>query len=254
MTRTGRPSLYTLLVVLLLSGCVSSPQPSGGAEDADRQAAEVNTALGSGYLQRGDYEVALEKLQRAIEFDPRYAPAHSALGILYETIGEDRKAGEHYRRSARLDPDDGDIHNNYGQFLCRNGDFEAAEEHFLIATEDPFYRTPALAWGNAGTCALRAGDLDTAERYLRQALQYDAEFASALLPMASLSYRNGSYLQSRAFLQRYEAVAPASAESLWLGYRIESQLGRDRDANAYRQRLAREFPKSSQAAALEDQG
>jgi Tfp pilus assembly protein PilF len=40
--------------------------------------------------------------------------------------------------------------------------------------------------------------LDKAERYLRQSLEYDAEI-TALLSMASLNYQNGAFLNARDF-------------------------------------------------------
>ena len=39
-------------------------------------------------MDRGQYEIALEKLKKAVAYDKTYAPAHTMLGVLYETIGE----------------------------------------------------------------------------------------------------------------------------------------------------------------------
>lgn len=245
---SARRLIVALVLSALLGACAQTSTPRDPYDKSpERQAAEVNTALGSGYMERGEYEVAKEKLERALEYDRSYAPAHTLMAVLYERIGQPDKAGPHYRRAVELDPDDGAVNNNYGQFLCRNANFEAAEPYFLAATADPFYRTPALAWANAGTCALRAGNLDKAESYLRQSLEYDAEFPDALLPMAGLSFRRGSYLQARAFLQRYEATGNRSADSLLLGYRIENELGDRRAAERYREQLEEAFPDSEQA-------
>lgn len=244
---TARHLLLIMLIALLAACSQTATREDPYDKSPARQAAEVNTALGSGYMERGEYEVAKEKLERALEYDRSYAPAHTLMAVLYERIGQPDKAGPYYRRAVELDREDGAVNNNYGQYLCRNANFEAAEPYFLAATSDPFYRTPALAWANAGTCALRAGNLDKAESYLRQSLEYDAEFPDALLPMAGLSFRRGSYLQARAFLQRYEATGNRSADSLLLGYRIENELGDRRAAERYRAELEEAFPDSEQA-------
>lgn len=240
-----------LLALLLAAGCVSEPKKS----DAElRKAAETNTALGRQYLDRGQYEVALEKLKRAVAYDQTYAPAHTLLGVLYETIGEFQDAEAEYRLAVRYDPEDGDVNNNLGAFLCQNGKPGEAGPYFDTAVDDPFYTTPQVALTNAGACALARGELDKAESYLRQSLQIDQRSGAALLPMAEVSYRQGSYLRARAFLQRYEAVAPASEESLQLGIMIETALGDERSVEKYRTELKEKYPGSVQAGLRAGQG
>jgi len=226
-------------LLVFLAACSSTPEKS---ESEVRRAAETNTALGRQYMDRGDYEIALEKLKRAIAYDKTYAPAHTLLAVLYETIGELDEAGAEYRKAVQYDPKNGDVNNNYGAFLCGSGKQKEAERYFLAAVDDPFYDTPAIALANAGSCALEAGDLDKAESFLRQSLGFDDQLATALLPMSEVSYRKGSYLRARAFLQRFEAVSPTTRESLTLGYNIESKLGDQASAERYRRELLERFP------------
>jgi type IV pilus assembly protein PilF len=228
-------------LLALLAACSSTPNKS---DEELRKAAETNTALGRQYMERGQNEVALEKLKRAVAYDKTYAPAHSMLAILYETIGDTEQAGAEYRQAVKYDPQGGEVNNNYGAFLCGTGKQKEAEPHFLVAVEDPFYPTPEIALSNAGSCALADGDLDKAESFLRQSLERDDKLGAALLPMAEVSYRKESFLQARAFLQRYEAVGPVSQESLSLGYRIESRLGDEKAAERYRRELLERYPGS----------
>jgi len=237
--------LILLSLSLTLVACVSAPDEKSDGER--RRAAETNTALGRQYMDRGEYEIALEKLKRAVAYDKTYAPAHTMLGILYETIGQTEEAGDEYRKAVQHDPKDGSVNNNYGAYLCGTGRQKEAERYFLVAVEDPFYDTPAIALSNAGSCALALGDLDKAESFLRQSLEYDDKLGAALLPMAEVSYRQGSYLRARAFLQRFEAVGATTRESLVLGYRIESQLGDQKSAERYRLELLERYPGALQA-------
>lgn len=234
-----------LFLVLFVVACASS----GGNkdDDSDRKAAENNTSLGQAYMERQQYEVALEKLKRAVANDKTYAPAHTLLGILYETIGEVDQAEEELKLALKYAPDNGDVNNNYGAFLCRTGRGEKADPYFMKAVKDPFYETPQVAYVNAGNCMIGLGDLDKAEAYLRQSLEYDDKNAPALLAMADVSYRRESYLRARAFLQRYEAVGTTNEESLLLGYRIETELKDSTSANRYRQEIFERFPDSSAA-------
>jgi type IV pilus assembly protein PilF len=236
-----------LVLVLLATACTSTPGPVDEESDS-RKAAETNTALGQGYMQREQYEIALEKLKRAVAYDTTYAPAHTVLAILYETIGELDLAEKEYAEAVKYDPDDGDINNNYGAFLCSIGKGKGADQYFLKAVKDPFYKTPEVAYLNAGNCALSEGDLDKADVFLRQSLGYNDRMPSALISMADVNYQMGKYLRARAFLQRFGSVGAWDENSLLLGYRIESKLGDAKSADRFRLELLSLFPESSQAS------
>ena len=244
-------TLLAIAVLAMLAACASSPEMK---EDDRRKAAETNTALGRQYMDRGQYEIALDKLKRAVAYDREYAPAHTLLAVLYETIGETGDAEQEFRLAVRYDPKDGDVNNNLGAFLCRHGKGREAEPYFMTAIEDPFYGTPGVALANAGSCALTLGQLDKAEAYLRQSLKYDQRMPEALLPLADVSYRQEAYLQARAFLQRYEAVAPDNEESLKLGYLIETALGDQSSADRYRLELRENYPNAVPRTGRGDQG
>ncbi|HMB60382.1 MAG TPA: type IV pilus biogenesis/stability protein PilW [Xanthomonadales bacterium] len=246
--------IVLLLAAVWLAGCYPSSTKKDDKVSDAQQAAETNTALGRQYMERGQYEIALEKLKRAVAFDKTYAPAHTLLGFLYENIGMMKEAGEQYRLAVQYDPTDGEINNNYAQFLCNEGKGKEAEKYFQTAFKDPFYITPQIAYSNAGLCALGMNDLDKAERYLRQSLEYDMEISQSLLAMAKLNYRNGAYLGARAFLQRYESIEPQTAESLLLGYQIERALGDTSASNNYQSMLLQRFPDSAEAAQATQQG
>lgn len=241
-----------LILLILMAMIFTSCTTTSGIEDdsAARKAAETNTELGRQYMARGDYEIALDKLKRAIAHDRTYAPAHTVLAYLYEYVGDDEQAGKEYREALKYDPRDGSVNNNYGAFLCSTGKWQEAESYFIKALEDPFYDTPGLALSNAGTCALNEGELDKAERFLRQSLEYDENLATSLLALSRLNYRQGKYLNARAFMQRYEAAATHTEESLLAAYRIENELGDEQAADEYRRQLIQQYPNSETAKSL----
>lgn len=241
------PLLGLFTVIVLLSGCASNQADDSYKEKNQRKAAESNTSLGLEYMNRGQYEVSLGKLKKAIKEDPDYAPAHTVLAILYDRIGEQALAGKHYYLAYEADPKDGDVNNNYGVYLCQNGQQEKANEHFLMALDDPFYSSPMVALTNAGSCYLNSGNLAEADRYLRRALRLEPEFPDALMMMARLNFEQDNYLIARAFIQRYEAVSIHEAASLLLAYKIEIASHDDKAANNYRLMLETSFPESEQA-------
>ena len=244
--------LAALIGSLMLAGCAGNDQRQrSDRKDSNREAARINTELGSGYFRRGEYRLALQKLQRAITFDKSYSRAHSILAIVYENIGEPKKAERHHKRAIRVAKDDPNAHNNYGAFLCKTGDYRKAVEHFEEAADSAFYETPGIALTNAGRCLMRIPDAEAAEGFLRRALEIRPRFPDALYALAEIKYKQGQFLQARAFLQRFESVSDHSAESLLLGYRIESKLDSEREASEYERQLRRRFPKSESAAQLD---
>ena len=209
------------------------------------RAADNNVQLGIAYMNKGQLEVALGKLRRALEQDPDLPSAHNAIAILYTRLGEMDQADRHYREALELDDSDSSAHNNYGLFLCDRKRYREAESHFMAAVKNPLYRTP-LAFTNAGICVNRIPDRAGAERYFRRALELNPVYPAPLYQMARLSYEDRHYLQARGYLQRYQAVARHTAETLWLGVIVERQLGDKNAVSSYGLKLKANFPDSEE--------
>lgn len=252
-----RPVL-AIIVFACLTGCASTnssendPRRSGSAVDrvSPVRAAEVNTRLGVGYFERGDIQIAMQKLEQAVRQDPEHVPAHLALGIVYQSIDRNEKALEHLKTAVRLAPEDGGAHNSYAALLCQVGRYQEADRHFRAALQDPFYATPGTALANAGSCARRDGRAEEAERYLREALEYDPESRTALFNLAGLSFEQGEALRARAFLQRLEGTGALGARGLLLAVQVERALGSDSVAADYARMLTERYPDSPQASQL----
>ncbi|GAB4180834.1 MAG: PilW family type IVa pilus biogenesis/stability lipoprotein TapF [Wenzhouxiangellaceae bacterium] len=243
--------IISFAIALIACGGATPRDEDVGVSRGTNHGAQVNTQLGAAYLRRGQYEEALGKLNKALDYDPNYATAHTTLAILYEQIGEIDLAENHHRRATRLDPNNANAQNNFGAFLCKIGKYREAEKHFLAAAGNPFYQTPEEALANAGKCMLKIPDDDRAEQFFREALSRRPNFPDALYALAELNLRNQEHLRARAFLQRYEALQPETPETLLLGYRIERALGSEMDAELYAEKLKRQFPNTPQAAELQ---
>jgi len=246
-----RMVLLLLGGVALAAGCQSVPVQgeAAGARPAN-QLALLHTQLGAGYIREGQYERANDRLQRALEADPGYAPAHNAMALLSERLDNTAKAEHHYRQAIQLNPKDSKARNNYGGFLCRQERYEEAMAQFDRALENRLYGAPEAAYANAGLCLQRAGRLEEAARYLREALEINPRIPAALLAMGEISMARGEALSARGYLQRYQEVGPRSPQSLWLGIRIERELG-DRDAvSSYAMLLKNNYPDSRETQLL----
>ncbi|RJQ47177.1 MAG: type IV pilus biogenesis/stability protein PilW [Gammaproteobacteria bacterium] len=247
----------SLAVLVLLSACGTTsspgsniPTPSQGSGARSESLADTYVKLGIGYLQQGKRDLALSNLQRALELDDSSSSAHNAIAILYEQLGEIKLARRHYERAVRLNPQDSPAQNNYGAFLCRQNEMQKAEQHFLEALKNPLYETPEFAYENAGLCALQVPDRAKAERYFREALRANPTLPESLYQMALLSYEAQNYLSARAYLQRHAEAAQHTPRSLWLGIRIERELGDKNALASYSLLLKGKFPGSEEAGLL----
>lgn len=227
------------LSVIVLGGCAGDPVKDG---IDTKKAAQANARLGLRYMQQGNYEVALQKLNKALSFDNRHGPAHHYLAELYRRLDRYEKADEHYRDAIYYSEDDSSLSNNYGAFLCSRERYDDGEKQFLNVLKNPVYPRKDQVYENLGLCVERKPNTERAEEYLRSALRINPRLPKSLLAMARLSFSSGNYLSTRAYLQRYLDVARHTAETLWLGIRAERLLGDKNAVSSYALLLKANFP------------
>jgi len=234
-----------------LAGCVTTTTENKNySKPQPERAAEINLEIGLDHYRKGNLAQAKEKIDRAVEQNPRNGKAQIAAGLLYDRLGDTSKADGYFARGLALDPQNPDIQNNYAVYLCQKGRYERGEKMALEAATNALYRTPEIAYVNAANCARDAGNLKRSEESLRKALGVRPRFEEALLQMADLEYKQEDYLSARGFLERYMAVGRTSPVTLWLGVRIEKGLGNITAAQNYAERLKNEYPRAAQTKEL----
>ena len=247
-----------ILFSAFLAGCStnadkSATTPRKQSEPNFKEAAELNTQLAIGYIQRQQYKSARDKLEKAIKQNPDYIPAYKTLAYLYALLGQAEKAEEKYQEALDLKPADADLANNYGAFLCTQGKYDEAQEMLKIAYTDPFYEAQYLAQSNAGSCYIKQGKYKKAEKLLRKSLRVNPKLPGSLISMAEVGLKTERYLMARAYIQRYHAVVPATAASLWIQTQAEKALGAKEHYMKYARKLIKDFPDSDEAGWVEAQ-
>jgi len=226
-------------------GAGSSPEAQGTQKVTDSaQKAKAFTDLSAAYFQRRQFKVALEEVRKAISEDSRYGPAYNVLGLIYMELDEDQLAEENFRKALDLDRADSEAHNNYGWFLCTRGRYDEGLSQFTEALRNPLYSTPEKSITNAGLCNEKKGEMEKAEASFIKAMKLQPDYPLALLSLARLKYRQAKLEESLRLLSHYHEVAPPTAESLWLGVRLERKLGDKDQQAAFAKQLHRNFPES----------
>lgn len=233
--------MLALLGGLFSAGCTGVP-----IQDIDvDKAVGVRVAAGTGYLQNGDPVRARHHLSRAIELDPGSAEAHNALALLYRYELDTEREEEHYRKAIRADGNYGPARNNYGVFLMRQGRHKDALKHFEAAANDTNYEGRDLAWENMGRVLLTLERPEEAKEAFNRALRLNPGATGALLAQAKLNFAEGKARVADRYYSSYQSqVGTQSAEALWLGIRIATELGQADRASSFELALRKLYPES----------
>lgn len=252
MRRSG--ILFAALWAVLAAACVSSTTTSNVNFEEDDDAALQFYSLGARYYRNGSFELARDRLVRALEFEPRMADAHSLLALTYEQLEIPRLATEHHELAVRYEPRNLDARNHYAVFLCNQRRFDEARKQFDKGINDRENDNSEIMLTNAGVCMVQKPDLVKAEEYFREAITRKPRFGEALIQMSALKFQTGEHLHARAFLQRYLATNAPSAAVLYLGVQIEQKLGDDSASSDYMDQILRDFPESAEARHIRESG
>ena len=243
-----------ILLVLSLSACANQSAMRLSAFDGNKQdSARVHAELGSGYYQQGQMAVALNEFIKSTEFDPNYSPGYNGLAMTYSAMNEDAQAELNFKKSIALDAKNSEALNNYGSFLCSRNRVDESILQFQQAAKNPLYVTPFIPYTNAGYCSLKKSDLVAAERFFSLALQYQPLLHNTAYQLAKLYFDRQQYGLAQQTLFNAMANNPNS-DMLWLGIRIEHQLGNQDVESSYVTELKSKFPDSPQTKLLLSRG
>ncbi|HET8854494.1 MAG TPA: tetratricopeptide repeat protein, partial [Salinimicrobium sp.] len=180
---------------------------------------------------KSSFAQAKEILEKAIEFDPSYAPAWSLLGRVHTSLAQSslasqrekhiEKAGEAARRSIEIDPDHAMGYMVLANYMLLNNDFKKAKKYGEMALE--------LSPNNPDI--LRKIDLATFPTpeetigNIKKSLELDPLFYSAYSDLAYVYMMAGKYKKALEALKVYEARFPGAIGVSWLKSRIYMSLG-----------------------------
>jgi type IV pilus assembly protein PilF len=240
--------VVTVVAAVALDGCASQKRETQKKDDASG----YNTQLGIAYLGQGDVPLAKEKLDRALQENPDNPKVHSARAMLFDRMGETKLADSEYQTALHLAPDDPDVSNNYAVYLCQLGRADDGVRRFEAVARNALYRTPWVAYTNAGVCLRRAKRNADAAKNFKQALKLRPNFSEAVYQLADLQFGEGDLADARAQVDTYLGAFEETPDLLLLGVRI-AHAQNDRVAVLlYSRKLRLDFPSSAQTKALAD--
>jgi type IV pilus assembly protein PilF len=247
-------------VVVLLSGCAGNhAAPAAGDERAqiitesdepeNRRRARLRIELAANYFQQGQTKVALDEIKQALVADQNYAPAYNLRGLVYMRLNDNSQAEDSFRRATSLAPHDGDALHNFGWLLCLQSRYPESIALFQRAIASPGAGGSAKSLMTQGICQLRAGQNAQGEQSLLQAFELDAGNPLIGYNLASLFFQRADYTRAQFYIRRLNNSDLANAETLWLGAKIERQLGNREAMMQLAEQLKKRYGQSAEAAA-----
>ena len=261
--KAARPSPLRLVALLLglalaltVAGCATRPEASGasaqtpnsGNEQADKNA-QIRLELAEGYYQRGQTEVALSEVGKALEQAPDYVPAYTMRALIEMSLGRNAQAEASFRKALSIQPNNADALHNYGWFLCTNKRYAESFAMFKRALAVPGYRYPQRTDLAYGVCQYRDGDVAGAERTLRAGFALDPANPALSTNLSLVLYRQNKLKDALFYIRRVNSGQYANAQSLWLGILIARAAADTLEATTWTNQLVQRFPDSREAIA-----
>ncbi|HQU88382.1 MAG TPA: type IV pilus biogenesis/stability protein PilW [Denitromonas sp.] len=242
---------------VLLSGCTTNPSVPGNSASLDlrpaserpvtsdnQSRAKIHTDLGMAYVTAQRVGVALDEVRTALAYDDTYAPAHHLHALVFMALNDATSARGAFARADALAPGDPEINNSYGWFLCVQGEVDEGVRMLEQSARNPYYTTPTRPMTNAGLCRMGQGQLEAAEAYFRRAMTLDANNIQAVLNLAAIAYRRNNPEAAHVYLNTVHQKSRSTAESLWLGVRVERARNDKETEASYASQLKSRFPTS----------
>ncbi|WP_449371422.1 type IV pilus biogenesis/stability protein PilW [Thiomonas sp.] len=244
----------------LLGGCATQTQSAAemgsGAALSTQQTdvlkrVQVRLELAEGYYQRGQFQVALEEVNKALADKSDFVPAYTMRALIYTAMNDSAKAQANYREALRLAPTNPDALHNYGWFLCQQRRYPESFAQFDKALSIPNYRYPVRTYLALGVCQYRAGDWAASEGTLKKGFALDPGSPALATNLAVVLDRLGKPKEALFYIARVNGGQYASAQSLWIGILIARKAGNPLEAAQWTNQLEQRFPDSREAIAAQ---
>lgn len=238
-------TLFAVVAVVILAGCVSESKSGKATRQIDKsKALELHIQLAQGYIDKGNRESARHHLRKASEIDKNSADAMEAMARLYQLEGEPALAEKTFKKALKRKKNFTLANNNYGVFLFGSKRYEEALVQFELAASDLDYDGRAFALVNVGRTALSIGKNERAKAAFEHASILDKGIAEPHIELADISFQKQEYADAKKYLDRYQSLGQQSARALLLGIRLERIFGNKDKEASYLLVLKNRFPYS----------
>jgi type IV pilus assembly protein PilF len=248
-----------MAIFLSLGGCAgkqTAAQNASGVftasdEPESRKRASNHLQLAVVYFTDGKTNISLDETKQAIAADPNWFEGYNMRGLIYWRMKEFGLADTSFQKALGLNPQSAEVKHNYGVLLCDQGRVAEAVRMFGAAAASPEYGERSNTLISQGTCQMKNGQPAEAEASFQRSLEINPSNPLASYNLGLLLFQRGEFARSQQFVRRLNNSESASAESLWLGVKVERRLDNREAMAQLGTQLRKRFPQSREASALE---
>lgn len=140
--------------------------------------------IGLAFSKIGEYDKAIEYLNKALVYKPDMSEAVYNLGNVYLNMEKFEKAASYYKQALKLDPDSAKIHCNLGNALLNLSDPKNAFDHYYKALQcNPDKELQNTIYDCLAKTYFKQNNTDKALEYWAQMLNSDPNQTSVLNDM-----------------------------------------------------------------------
>ena len=234
------------MLCTLMAGCVTETNDPLAQNRDPSKAAKIYVETATRYMQLNQMANADRSLKRAQQIAPDAPEVNNALALFYTIEGENEQVEKYYKKALIGDPDFSQARNNYATFLYGQNRYKDAIEQLEKVTKDYRYQRRYTAFENLGVCYLKVGEPEKAEKSFNRALQLNGNLPISIIELSELALQQGNYQLTERYLRKYEKIAQPSPKQLWIGIRLQRQLGDKDKVASYALALKSMFPGSDE--------
>jgi tetratricopeptide (TPR) repeat protein len=199
--------VHILLLLFVLALFSTGCQDSKAVANLHAQASE--------YEERGEYEQAIQALERILELDPRDFRAANSIAGIYGLMEEYERELEWAQKAIAMNPEFSLAYINLGNAYMALGMKEEGIEQFELALNmEP--RAPDAPY-SLGVYEAMQMNWEEAKTYYLQALAIDEDFASAHFNLAFCYANQDDLATAIRHLERAQELEPGAEDiAYWL--------------------------------------
>lgn len=244
-------NIVLVAIVALLSACITESESVFTSEAAPEEAAAQRVALARQYIGQRNWDDAKRNLKAAIAVNDTNPEVYEAFALVYQSTGEFELAEENYEKAINLDRDFSRARNNYATFLYSQERYREAEAQLAVVVKDSLYSSRAQAFVNLGLCRLRLFDNRGAEEAFVRSLAMERNNTIALLEVAQIRLEAGDSDNAALYYEQYRKRVPQQTpRALWLGIRLAEATGDSDAQSSYSMALTNLYPESAEYEAF----
>lgn len=161
------------------------------------------------HLDRGEYELAIEPLTRAIALDPRYVKAYINRITAYQKTGRSDAARGDLIELVKVAPRNAEGYNSRADILMDLGRLDEAIADFSAAIK--LAPTAPNSYNNRASARFLKGDYAGAAADGRKAIELNPRYANAYSTLGSICNRTGDFSGALNYYAKALALAPGDA-------------------------------------------